>query len=106
MRQIQVQMATISQCVLEDFSGVAYALRHMLPVQIFQEGDGVLAADACQLFEGGDIHSWRFCFLCGDQAAQLFEGSPVKDQLVGNFDQDFIAQQQGDDFLGASLVDL
>ena len=32
MRQIQVQMATISQCVLEDFSGVAYTLCHMLSV--------------------------------------------------------------------------
>ena len=32
MRQIQVQMATISQCVLEDLSGVAYTLCHMLSV--------------------------------------------------------------------------
>ncbi len=39
------------------------------------------------------------------QLAQGFERVAMEDQVVGELDQHAIAQQQGDDLLGAGLVD-
>jgi len=67
---------------------------------------GVLAADSGEFLEFADVDLRGFCFVRGELGTELSQGRVVKDQFVGDLDEDFVAQEQGDDFLGTRLVEV
>jgi len=90
----------------EDVSQVADAAGHSLAVKIFEQGNGVLAANASHVFESSNVDCGRLRFVGADLAAELVECGAVKDEVVGYFDQGFFPQKKRDDLLGARFVDL
>src|SRR5947208_2084665 len=46
---------TVELLTLHYYSSITFTTRHALPVEVFKQRYGVLARDACQLFERADI---------------------------------------------------
>ena len=56
--------------------------RHPLPVEVFEQGDGVLPRDSGQFFEGRHVNSVALgFFVSGELLFQLSKRLAVKDQL-------------------------
>src|SRR5580692_1878718 len=78
----------------------------MLSVQILQQGNRILAGDSGQVLEAPHVESGRLRFLQRHAFAQIHEHIPMKDQIVRNLHQNFVTQQQCNNFLRPRLVDL
>src|SRR5208282_768680 len=85
---------------------ISYASRHSLAIQIFEQWNRVLAADSRQIFEVGDVNFRRSGLERGDLVAKIDERTLVEDELLRNLDQNFVAQKQSDNLLGADLIHL
>src|SRR5437764_8184404 len=58
---------------LQNNSLIADSPRDALTVQIFQQGDGILARYASQILEAGYIHFWGIFFLLNDISSQSLQ---------------------------------
>ena len=77
---------------LKDEAFVAFAAGDVLAVEEFQQGDGVLARDACPLFEGGDVEALRFAG--GEQVAEFVDRGAVEDEIVIDAGEALFAKQK------------
>src|SRR5713101_289304 len=79
---------------LKDHALITHAPRHALAVQMLEQRDGILAADAGQLFERGDGQAVTALRLVrGQELAQACQRGLVKYQILGDFYQHLFAQQ-------------
>ena len=75
-----------------EFSGPA---GHPLPVQVFQQRNGVLAGNIGQLLEGRDIDAVFLLLVLPQLLLDLFDGVRVEEQGLAHPDQLLLAGQQG-----------
>ena len=79
--------------------------RDALTIKVFEQGDGVLAGDARQVFEGGDVETGSVSRLIHEERLpQGFEGGAVKDQFADTGEITALDEQLGE-ALDAGRVD-
>src|SRR6266849_7029276 len=83
---------------------IAHAAGDVLAVEVLQERNGIFARDAGEVLELGDVDLLRLGFLFGKRAAQPLQRLLVKNQVVAQLDQGFLAQQQGHQALCAYFI--
>ena len=76
--------------VFENYSFIAGAARDALAVEVFEERDGVLARDACEVFEGGNVDQAVGLVTRGVLAqpgGQLVNRPAVEEEVRGDADE-------------------
>ena len=76
----------------------------MFAIQILEQWNGIFASDSGQVFEARHIQPGRLRFFQSHSFAQIEQRVAMKHQIVGNFHQNFVAQEQRNDFLRSQLI--
>src|ERR1039457_4080074 len=93
----------IIRCWLYYQTPVAFATRNVRAVEVFEQGNGVLAGDAGPFLELAHLKPLG---LAGSQElAQAVERGAVKDQVLADAAQPFLAQKDFEQGAGAAGLD-
>src|SRR5581483_4155664 len=89
---------------LENQAMVTYSAGHSFAVEILQQRDGILSRNACEFFELVHIDPGLLGLLFRQLFPQPADSAAMEDEIIGNFDQDLIAEKQGYDFLSTRSI--
>src|SRR6185369_10162950 len=92
----------------KDDAKIAFAARHALAVEMLEQGNRVFARNTGEVFELRDVDG-RLAgarLVLGEHGPQRCESVLMEDEVVTQFDQRAVAQQQRDDLGGFIAWDL
>ena len=90
--------------MLKDDPFIADSAGDALLVKVFKQWNGVFAGYAKQVFKSRNVDLSSFGFVRCHKLPQALQSRLVKDQIIRQFDEHAVAEQESDQFLRSGLV--